>query len=106
MLLTSLATSLAMSRAMSIAMSAAMSSYTSIYISSLSSMSTATSFSMSSMCDIAIEFVMKIILFVTFTFVIENGFGLGFGARRHFMTVSKCHGSSNSGRKFKERHEV
>ena len=42
-------------------------------------MSTATSFSMSSMCDIAIEFVMKIILFVTFTFVIENGFGLGFG---------------------------
>ena len=66
----------------------------------------ATSFSVSSMCDIAIEFVMKIILFVTFTFVIENGFGLGFGARRHFMTVSKCHGSSNSGRKFKERHEV
>jgi len=26
-----------------------------------------------------IEFVMKIILFVTFIFVIENGLGLGFG---------------------------
>src|SRR6185436_982345 len=42
-------------------------------------MSTATLSSMSSMCDIAIESVTKIILFVTFIFVIENGLGLGFG---------------------------
>jgi len=35
--------------------------------------------SMSSMYDITIESVMKIILFVTFIFVIENGLGLGFG---------------------------
>ena len=41
--------------------------------------STATSSAMSSMCDMAIEFVTKIILFVTFIFVIENGLGLGFG---------------------------
>ena len=41
--------------------------------------STAMSSSMSSMCDMAIESVTKIILFVTFIFVIENGFGLGFG---------------------------
>jgi uncharacterized protein YqhQ len=40
--------------------------------------STATSSSMSSMCDMAIESVTKIILFVTFIFVIENGLGLGF----------------------------
>ena len=40
--------------------------------------STAMSYSMSSMCDMAIESVMKIILFVTFIFVIENGLGLGF----------------------------
>ena len=33
---------------------------------------------MSSMCDMAIESVMKIIMFVTLIFVIENGFGLGF----------------------------
>ena len=32
------------------------------------------------MCDMAIEFVTKIILFVMFIFVIENGFGLGFRA--------------------------
>ena len=41
--------------------------------------STATSSSMSSMYDVAIESVTKIILFVIFIFVIENGFGLGFG---------------------------
>ena len=41
-------------------------------------MSAATSSSMSSMCDMAIESVMKIILFVTLIFFIENGFGLGF----------------------------
>jgi len=41
-------------------------------------MSAATSSSMSSMCDMAIEFVTKIILFVTLIFVIENGIGLGF----------------------------
>jgi len=33
---------------------------------------------MSSMCDVVIEFVTKIILFVMFIFVIENGLGLGF----------------------------
>ena len=42
-------------------------------------MSATTSSSMSSMCDMAIESVTKIILFVTFIFVIENGLGLGFG---------------------------
>ena len=41
-------------------------------------MSAATSSSMSSMCDMAIESVAKIILFVTLIFVIENGLGLGF----------------------------
>ena len=41
-------------------------------------MSAATSSSMSSLCDMAIEFVTKIILFVTLIFVIENGLGLGF----------------------------
>ena len=41
-------------------------------------MSAATSSSMSSMCDIAIESVTKIKLFVTLIFVIENGLGLGF----------------------------
>jgi len=41
--------------------------------------SIATSSSMSSMYDVAIESVTKIILFVIFIFVIENGFGLGFG---------------------------
>ena len=57
--------------------------------------STATSSAMSSMCDMAIESMTKIILFMTFIFVIENGFGLGFGGQGYFMTVSKCHGSSN-----------
>ena len=42
-------------------------------------MSPAMPSSMSWMCDMAIEFVTKIILFVMFIFVIENGFGLGFG---------------------------
>ena len=70
------------------------------------SMSTAMSSFMSLICDMAIEFVTKIILFVTFIFVIENGFGLGFGARGHFMTLSKRHGSSNLWRNFKKRHEV
>jgi len=41
-------------------------------------MSAATSSSMSSICDMAIESVTKIILFVTLIFVIENGLGLGF----------------------------
>ena len=31
------------------------------------------------MCDMAIESVTKIILFVTLIFIIENGLGLGFG---------------------------
>ena len=42
-------------------------------------MSAATSSSMSSLCDMAIESVTKIILFVTLIFIIENGLGLGFG---------------------------
>ena len=58
-------------------------------------MSAATSFFMSSMCDMAIESETKIILFVTLIFVIENGLGLGFRARRHSMTVLKRYGSSN-----------
>ena len=41
-------------------------------------MSATTSSFMSSMCDMAIESVTKIILFVTLIFVIENGLGLGF----------------------------
>ena len=69
-------------------------------------MSAATSSSMSSMCDMAIESVTKIILFVTFIFVIENGFRLGVGGRGHFMTVSKCHRPSSSWRNFKKRHKV
>ena len=40
-------------------------------------MSAATSSSMSSLCDMAIESVTKIILFVTFIFVIKNGLGFG-----------------------------
>ena len=31
------------------------------------------------LCDVAIKFAMKIIMFVMFIFVIENEFGLGFG---------------------------
>ena len=41
-------------------------------------MSAATSSFMSSLCDMAIEFMTKIILFVMLIFVIENGLGLGF----------------------------
>ena len=40
--------------------------------------STATSFFMSLLCDMAIKSVTKLILFVTLIFVIENGLGLGF----------------------------
>jgi len=39
---------------------------------------------MSLMCDMTIEFMMKIILFVMFSFVIENGLGLGFGGPEIF----------------------
>ena len=46
--------------------------------------SIATSSSMSSMYDVAIESVTKIILFVIFIFVIENRLGLGFGDPRTF----------------------
>ena len=48
---------------------------------------TAMSFSMSSMCDVAIEFVTKIILFVMFIFIIKNGLGLGFGGPGEFYDV-------------------
>ena len=51
--------------------------------------STATSFVMSSMCDMEIESVMKIILFVTFIFIIENGFGLSFGGPETFYDSFK-----------------
>ena len=50
-------------------------------------MSVATSSTVSSMRDMAIESVTKIILFVTFIFVIENGLGLGFGGPRIFCDV-------------------
>ena len=36
------------------------------------------------LCDVVIKFVMKIIMFVTFIFVIENEFGLGFGGSSSF----------------------
>ena len=82
-----------------IAMSVAMSLTTSIDTSSLLSTSSQshqpTSYATSSMHDMAIEFVTKIILFVMFIFVIESGLELGFGAQGHFMTVLKRHGSSN-----------
>ena len=41
-------------------------------------MSAAMSFSMSSICDTAVESMTNITLFVTFIFVIKNGLGLGF----------------------------
>jgi hypothetical protein len=59
-------------------MSAAMSLTMSIYAIHVIAKSPATSSSMSSMSDMAIEFVTKIILFVTFIFIIENGLGLDF----------------------------
>ena len=66
-------------------------------------MSSATSFSVLLICDMAIESV-------TLIFVIKNGFGLGLGwasgVQDYFMTDSKRHGSSNSWRIFKEHHEV
>jgi len=68
--------------------------------------SPATSSTLSSMYDMAIEFVTKIILFMMFIFIIENGFGLGFGGQEHSLTFSKRHGSSNLWRKFKKRHEM
>jgi len=46
--------------------------------------STAMSSIMSLMCDMAIESVTKVILFVMFIFVIENGLGLGFGCSGTF----------------------
>ena len=52
-------------------------------------MSTAMSSFMSLMCDMAIEFVTKIILFVTFIIVIENGLGLGFGGPGTFYDAFK-----------------
>ena len=44
--------------------------------------------------------------YLWYLFVIENGFGLGFGGQEHSVTFSKHHGSSNLWRKFKKRHEV
>ena len=62
--------------------------------------SIATLSSMSSMCDMAIEFVTKIILFVTFIFVIKNGFGLGFGGPRTFYDGFKTSWIKQSMTKF------
>ena len=78
-----------------IAMSSVMSLTMSIYAIHVIAKSPATSSSISSMSDMAIESVTKIILFVMFIFVIENGLGLGFGGRGHSITVSKHHGSNN-----------
>ena len=50
----------------------------------LAAMSDATSVFMSSLVEHVALSVMKIILFVTFIFIIENGFGLGFGGPRTF----------------------
>ena len=52
-------------------------------------MSTAISSSMSLICDMTIEFVTKIILFVTFIIVIENGLGLDFGGLETFYDAFK-----------------
>ena len=57
-------------------------------------------------CVMVIVSVTKIILFVTFIFVIENGFGLGFEGPGYFMTVSKRHRSSNRWWNFNKHHEV
>jgi hypothetical protein len=64
------------------------------------SMSTAMSSSMSLMCDMAIEFVTKIILFVMFIFVIENGFGLGFEGPETFYDAFKTSWIKQSVTKF------
>jgi len=56
--------------------------------------------SMSSMYDITIESVMKIILFVTFIFVIENGLGLGFGGLKTFYDDFKMSWIKQSVTKF------
>ena len=50
---------------------------------------------MSSMCDMVVESVTNITLFMMFIFVIKNGFGLVLEGRGHSMTVSKRHGSCN-----------
>ena len=63
-------------------------------------MSKATSSSISSMCDMAIEFVTKIILVVTFIFVIENGLGLGFGGPETFYDGFKTSWIEQSMTKF------
>ena len=55
----------------------------------LAAMSDATSVFMSSMVEHVALSVTKIILFVTFIFVIENGFGLGFGVPGIFCDVFK-----------------
>ena len=49
-----------------------------LLVAMLAAMSDATSVFMSSMVEHVALSVTKIILFVTFIFVIENGFGLGF----------------------------
>ena len=54
----------------------------------------------SSMCDMAVEFVSKIILFVTFFFVIENGLGLGFGGPEIFYNGFKTSWIKQSVTKF------
>ena len=76
-LLMSLATSRAI--ATSLSTSLHISSYVIIAIH-ITVKSTATSSFMSPLCDVTIESVTKIILFVTLIFVIENGLGLGFGS--------------------------
>ena len=63
-------------------------------------MSAAMLSSMSSMYDIIIESVMKIILFVTFIFVIENGLGLGFGGLKTFYDDFKMSWIKQSVTKF------
>ena len=63
-------------------------------------MSTAMSSSMSLICDMAIEFVTKIILFVTFIIVIENRLGLGFGGSETFYDGFKTSWIKQSVTKF------
>ena len=55
----------------------------------LAAMSDATSVFMSSMVEHVALSVMKIILFVTFIFIIENGLGLGFGDPGTFYDAFK-----------------
>ena len=58
------------------------------------------------MCDMTIESMTKIILFVTFVFVIENGLGLGFGGPEIFYDGFKTSWKAIRDEILKKCHEV